>query len=210
MTSEISVDSSAVPSGFPGASVDLGIVEIYGEAAVGKTTVALLLAAQFQSRGARVAWVDADACMNWGRATACGLRLAEEDLDRPSMLSEAFLTLHKRIVSGRYEVVVLDDLSSLLPEGWLGGLQPERLRVWIYTKIKETLELALRYRVCVVLVRRTRVPPGKRGDYSRSSDNTAIRHCASVRLEVSARDRVCRVRTTKNRYGPHVSWSFRL
>jgi recombination protein RecA len=91
------------------------IVELFGGAGTGKTTLALQIAAHIQ-KSSGVAWIDAE--RSFDPAYACGLGVVVERLAvvQPETAEQAFDIMGRLALSGAVDLMVVDSAAALAPE----------------------------------------------------------------------------------------------
>ena len=103
------------------------IIEAYGPESSGKTTVALMHAAQVQRAGGLVAFIDAEHALDPEWAATLGVK-AEEDSEGPGLLLSQPDTGEQGLgiadmwaQSGAVDLIIIDSVSALVPEAELKG-----------------------------------------------------------------------------------------
>jgi recombination protein RecA len=94
------------------------IVEIYGPEGCGKTTLLLEAIAQAQRNGGLGAFIDADHATTQATAARLGIDLERMPFHRTNKLEEAFAKIEELVLGGAVDVIALDTISALMPEGW--------------------------------------------------------------------------------------------
>lgn len=103
-----------------GGGVPVGsLIELYGPQESGKTSLALRLAAQAQTLGQLIAWVDADQTFDPPYARRCGLDLTRLILVQPGWLEAGLNMAEGLACSGAISLAVLDGLDALPTESEL-------------------------------------------------------------------------------------------
>lgn len=116
-TGILSLDYSTGIGGIPIGA----FTEIFAHNAVGKTTLAIQLAAQAQKNGLPVAYIDMEHKFNQEYASDLGLDLTEAYFTQPGY-GEAALSITKALIeSGEVKFVVVDSVSSLVPKAEIEG-----------------------------------------------------------------------------------------
>jgi recombination protein RecA len=98
--------------GFPRGS----IVEIFGPAGCGKTTLAFRMAAHLQQGGGAAAWIDAEHTFDPAAAARAGVAIERLPVARPESAEQALEMIRKLAASGAVELVVVDSAAALVPE----------------------------------------------------------------------------------------------
>jgi recombination protein RecA len=92
------------------------IVELFGAAGTGKTTLALQMVAQTQRQNGGAAWIDAE--HSFDPAYAAGLGVAVDGLAvaQPQSAEQAFEIIRRLSVSGAVDLFIVDSAAALVPE----------------------------------------------------------------------------------------------
>jgi len=126
-TTRLSV--AAIPTGALTLDIALGIggvprgriVEIFGNEASGKTTLAYHIVAQAQQAGGTAAFIDAEHALDPSYAKAVGINLDELLLSQPDTGEQALDIADMLVRSGAIDVFVLDSVAALVPQAELEG-----------------------------------------------------------------------------------------
>jgi recombination protein RecA len=126
-TPRLKVD--VIPTGALGLDLALGvgglprgrIVEIYGNEASGKTTLAYHVIAEAQRGGGTAAFIDAEHALDPSYAKAVGVNLDELLLSQPDTGEQALDIADMLVRSGAIDVFVLDSVAALVPQAELEG-----------------------------------------------------------------------------------------
>lgn len=108
-------------TGFPAFDAATGglprgrIVEWFGGAGAGKTSLALQAAAHIQKTGG-VAWVDAERTFDPAYAAALGLDVERLAVLQPVSAEQAFDMMARLALSGAVDLIVVDSAAALAPE----------------------------------------------------------------------------------------------
>jgi recombination protein RecA len=112
-----------LPTGFPQLDIAIGgglprgsIVEIFGPAGCGKTTLALRIAAHIQHVGGGAAWIDAEHAFNAALAIRCGVAIEHLPVAQPESAEQALEIVRRLAASAAVELVVVDSAAALVPE----------------------------------------------------------------------------------------------
>jgi recombination protein RecA len=192
-----------LPTGFAGLDAALGvgglprggIVELFGAASSGKTTLALQIVAHTQQSGATAAWIDAEHAFDAPYASGLGVALEVMPLAQPDSAEQALEIACRLAGSGAVDLLVVDSAAALSPrlelESALGdggaGLQ-SRVLAWGLRRLART---AARNETVVLFLNQTRSrmrPPGEaRDDAAETSAGGApLKLYASVRLALDS------------------------
>ncbi|MEZ4241605.1 MAG: recombinase RecA [Myxococcota bacterium] len=193
------------------------VVEVYGPAASGKTTLALHAVAEVQRRGGNAAFVDVEHALDVAYARALGVDPDALLVSQPDHGEQALDVAEALLRCGAVGIVVVDSVAALVPraelEGRLGeqraGLQA-RLMSQAMRKITAVTARTGAVALFVNQVRH-RTAPGFGGQEVTPGGN-ALKFYASVRLDIRPvgdleRDGAVvglrsRVRVVKNKLAP--------
>lgn len=219
------LDVPVISTGSIGLDLALGIggvprgriVEIYGDEASGKTTLALHVAACAQKAGGMVAFIDAEHALNLNYAKKIGVNVDDLLVSQPDTGEQALDIAEILIRSGAIDLVIIDSVAALVPkaelEGDMGeqhvGLQA-RLMSQAMRKLTGTISKS---KTCVIFINQTRTNIGVMfGNPETTTGGKALKFYASVRLnikkittikdgnqEIGAR---VRVKVVKNKLAP--------
>lgn len=91
------------------------IVEIYGNEASGKTTLALSAVAEAQKQGGVAVYVDVEHAVDIAYAKLMGVKLNELLLSQPNSAEEALEIVDRLVRSGTIDIIVVDSVAALVP-----------------------------------------------------------------------------------------------
>jgi len=97
------------------------IVEIFGNEASGKTTLAYHIIAEAQRRGGTAAFIDAEHALDPAYAKAVGINIDELLLSQPDTGEQALDIADMLVRSGGIDIFVLDSVAALVPQAELEG-----------------------------------------------------------------------------------------
>jgi len=126
-TQRLSVE--VIPTGALALDLALGvggiprgrIIEIFGNEASGKTTLAYHIVAEAQRRGGTAAFIDAEHALDPAYAKGVGVNLEELLLSQPDTGEQALDIADMLVRSGAIDVFVIDSVAALLPQAELEG-----------------------------------------------------------------------------------------
>lgn len=104
------IDDALGSGGFPKGRIS----EVYGSTGSGKTTVALHAIATAQRNGGLAAYIDLDHALTAPYATRIGVNADQLLVTRPRSLDDALYALYHTLETGRFAIVVVDSLASLV------------------------------------------------------------------------------------------------
>ena len=117
--------SKSISTGSLGLDIALGIgglprgriVEIYGPESSGKTTLTLHAIAEAQKTGGVAAFIDAEHALDLNYARKLGVKIDELLISQPDYGEQALEIADMLVRSGAVDVVVVDSVAALDPEG---------------------------------------------------------------------------------------------
>jgi recombination protein RecA len=192
-----SIDIPAISTGSLTLDLALGVggvprgrvVEIYGPESSGKTTLALHIAAEAQSKGGMVAFVDAEHALDVVYARKLGVDVDNLLVSQPDTGEQALDITEILVRSGAIDVLIIDSVAALVPraeiEGEMGdhhvGLQA-RLMSQALRKLTGTISKS---RTCVIFINQIRMKIGVMfGNPETTSGGNALKFYASQRLDI--------------------------
>ena len=97
------------------------IVEVFGPEMSGKSTMALNIIAQAQSRGGKAAFIDAEHALDPDHAAKLGVKIKELLISQPDNGEEALNILESLVRSQMIDVIVVDSVAALTPKAEIEG-----------------------------------------------------------------------------------------
>ena len=191
------IDIEAISTGSLGIDIALGIggmpkgriVEIYGPASSGKTTLALSVIAQAQKNGGTCAFVDAEHALDPSYAKKIGVDVENLLVSQPDSGEQALEIADTLVRSGAIDVMVVDSVAALVPkaelEGEMGdshmGLQA-RLMSQALRKLTATVA---RSNTLIIFINQIRMKIGVMfGNPETTTGGNALKFYASVRIDI--------------------------
>ena len=121
---EDTCSAPAIPSGFAALDEVLGtgglprgrILEIFGPAGCGKTTLAIQIVAYLQRNGCTAAWIDADHTFDAAWAAGLGVNTGAMPLAQPDSAEQALEIAATLAASAAVDLIVLDSAAALVPK----------------------------------------------------------------------------------------------
>jgi recombination protein RecA len=184
-TGSLSLDLALGIGGVPKGRV----VEIFGPESSGKTTLALHVAAEAQTQGGMVAFVDAEHALDVGYARKLGVDVDSLLVSQPDTGEQALDITEILVRSGAIDVLVVDSVAALVPraeiEGDMGdshmGLQA-RLMSQALRKLTGTISKSM---TCVIFINQIRMKIGVMfGNPETTTGGNALKFYASQRLDI--------------------------
>jgi recombination protein RecA len=202
----------SLPTGFAGLDRALGIggwprggiVEVFGPAAVGKTSMALQSIAHIQKSGGTAAWIDADRCFDAAYAASLGVVLERLAVLQPDSAEEAMEMSLRLAESGAVDLLAVDSAAALVPQlelDWGAGAGGPSLHGRVLASGLSRLAMAVRRSgTCALFLNQLRSQRDGAGrQVETSAGGPPLKLHAAVRIAMAARGRRVRFRVLKNR-----------
>lgn len=195
-------------TGFPSLDSALGIgglprgriVELFGPASSGKTTLALQIVAHAQEGGAAAAWIDADHSFDPAYAAGLAVVLDAMPVARPDTAEEAIEIIRQLGASGAVDLIVVDSAASLVPrmelETPLGESGPGTQSRVLASGLRKLASTASRSGVVILFLNQARESSAA-GEVSAGGPGLKMHSAVRIFLEPAARG--VRFRTLKNK-----------
>ena len=173
------------------------IVEVYGPASSGKTTLALHVLAQAQKAGGEVAFIDAEHALDIGYARALGVNVEDMLVSQPDTGEQALEITEALVRSGAIDVIVVDSVAALVPRAEIEGEMGDSfvgLHARLMSQALRKLAGAINKTNCIVIfINQLREKVGVMyGNPEVTTGGRALKFYASVRIDVR------RIETLKN------------
>ncbi|MDL2263546.1 recombinase RecA [Synergistaceae bacterium OttesenSCG-928-I11] len=219
-----------IPTGVLPLDVALGIggiprgriVELYGPEGGGKTTIALHIIAEAQKRGGVTAFIDAEHALDPGLATAIGVNTGEMYLSQPDSGEQAFFIIDSLVRSGAVELIVVDSVAALTPQGEIDGKIEEgpnksvglhaRLMSYALRRLTAVVSKSKTTIVFINQLRSTISTGYSSGPTETTTGGRALKFYSSVRIEVRRAASISqgdtqighelKIKVTKNKQAP--------
>ncbi len=188
---------SVVPTGCLSLDIELGIgglprgriVEVYGQEASGKTTLALHALAQAQAAGGTCAFVDAEHALDPKYAAALGVQVDDLLISQPDTGEQALEIVDILTRSGGIDLIVVDSVAALTPKAELEGDMGDShvgLQARLMSQALRKLTGAISRTGCTVLfINQVRQKIGVMfGNGQVTTGGNALKFYSSLRLEI--------------------------
>ena len=222
---ETKLNVESIPTGSLSLDVALGIggvprgrvIEVFGPASSGKTTLALHVVAECQKNGGNAAFIDAENALDPVYAKNLGCNTDDLLVSQPDSGEQALDILERLVTTGALDVVVVDSVAALVPmkelEGQIGdvtvGLQA-RLMSQALRKLSGPIAKS---GTCVIFINQIRekigvmfgspeTTPGGRALKFYSSVRIDIRRIAAIKTGTDMIGSRTRVKVVKNKVAP--------
>lgn len=194
---EVSEVVPVIPTGSIAFDIALGVggvpkgrvVEIYGQEASGKTTLALHIIAEAQKQGGVAAFIDAEHALDPEYARRLGVDVENLLISQPDYGEQALEIAEILVRSGTVDVVVVDSVAALVPkaelEGEMGdshmGLQARLMS----QALRKLTGIVSRSKTCFIFINQVRERIGIiMGNPETTTGGRALKFYASVRVEI--------------------------
>jgi len=184
-TGIISVDAALGIGGFPRGR----IVEIYGPESGGKTTMALMVAAQAQAMGDACAFIDAEHALDPVYARKLGVDTANLYVSQPDNGEQALEIAEWLIKSGEFGVLIVDSVAALVPkkelEGEMGDPQMGLQARLMSQAMRKLTGVVSHTKTCLIFINQIREKIGVMfGNPETTTGGRALKFYASIRMDV--------------------------
>lgn len=211
---EVSEVVPVIPTGSIAFDIALGVggvpkgrvVEIYGQEASGKTTLALHIIAEAQKQGGIAAFIDAEHALDPEYARRLGVDVENLLISQPDYGEQALEIAEILVRSGTVDVVVVDSVAALVPkaelEGEMGdshmGLQARLMS----QALRKLTGIVSRSKTCFIFINQVRERIGViMGNPETTTGGRALKFYASIRVEVK---KVMAIKDGENTIGNRV------
>jgi len=198
MAFDIALGIGGVPKG--------RVVEIYGQEASGKTTLALHIIAEAQRQGGIAAFIDAEHALDPEYARRLGVDVENLLISQPDYGEQALEIAEILVRSGTVDIVVVDSVAALVPkaelEGEMGdshmGLQARLMS----QALRKLTGIVSRSKTCFIFINQVRERIGIiMGNPETTTGGRALKFYASVRVEVK---KILSIKDGENTIGNRV------
>lgn len=194
---QVFVECDVIPTGVYSIDRALGvggiprgrIVEIYGNEASGKTTLALQCVAQAQKKGLLAVYIDVEHAFDMEYASKLGVNVEELLFAQPASAEEAFNIAKKFAETHEVGLVVVDSVSALIPkvelEGDVGKAQIGQLARFMSQSLRQLISVFAEGNTTLLFINQIRMMVGVAfGNPETTSGGNALRYYASQRIEM--------------------------
>ena len=212
-TGAISLDAALGIGGVPKGRV----VEVYGAASSGKSTLGYHIMASAQRNGGVAAYIDAEHALDPAYAGRCGIDVNELLISQPDTAEQSLEICEYLVRSGAVDVVVVDSVAAMVPKAELEGDMGDThvgLQARLMSQGLRKLTSAIsRSNTCVVFINQLRekvgvffgnpeVTPGGRALKFYSSVRVDMRRMESIKRGAEIVGNRVKVRVVKNKVAP--------
>jgi len=211
-TGSLSLDMALGAGGVPRGRV----VEIFGSAGTGKTTLSLHILAKAQQNGGVGAFIDVENALDPQYAKRIGVNVDDLLISQPDSGEQALQIVETLVRSGEVDVVTVDSVAALAPKaeiaGEIGdphvGLQARLMS----SALRKLSKLISETGTTVIFLNQTRMNIGQRfGNPQTTSGGLALKFYSSVRInlaqiaQIKSKDEIIggriRAKVVKNKVG---------
>ena len=183
-TGSWSIDS-ILGGGFPKGR----IVEIYGQEASGKTSIALNAVADVQRKGGNAVFIDMEDALDPRYARQLGVDTDRLLVSRPESAEQAVEIIEKFIKSGAVDIIILDSIAAMVPQKDIDaeiGKDTMATRARLMSKfLPRIIHPAMETGTCCVFINQLRINLGVMfGDPHITTGGNAMKYYASQRIRV--------------------------
>jgi recombination protein RecA len=192
------VDIDSISTGSLSLDVALGIggvprgrvVEIFGSASTGKTTLSLHILANAQKEGGVGAFIDVENALDPQYAKRIGVNVGELLISQPDSGEQALQIVETLVRSGEVDVVVIDSVAALAPKAEIAGeigdshiaLQARLMS----SALRKLSKVISETGTVVIFINQTRINIGQTfGNPQVTSGGLALKFYSSVRINLS-------------------------
>lgn len=192
------VDIEAIPTSSLSLDLALGIggipkgriIEIFGPASSGKSTLALHIVAEAQKRGGIAAFIDAEHALDPDYARRLGVKVDDLLISQPDTGEQALDIVETLVKSGKVSAIVVDSVAALTPrseiEGEMGQQQIGLQARLMSQALRKLTAISAKSGTSIVFLNQTRMKISTFGfgNPETTPGGLALKFYASVRLEL--------------------------
>ena len=210
----LSLDAALGVGGYPRGRV----IEIYGPASSGKTTLTLHAIAECQKSGGIAAFIDAEHAFDRYYAQSLGVDIDELIVSQPDHGEQALEIADNLIRSGAVDIVVIDSVAALTPKSEIEGEMGDSkmgLHARLMSQALRKLTASIsKTQSTVIFINQLREKIGVMfGNPETTTGGNALKFYASVRLDIRRSTQIkdsqggingnrTRVKVVKNKVAP--------
>lgn len=217
----INLDKALGINGYPLGSV----VEVYGSAGAGKTTLMLHAIAEAQKMGIKCVFIDAEHGLDPTYAESLGVDLTKALISQPGTAEEALEIVEVMAKTGDVGMVIVDSVAALSPkaevEGEVGDVTVALVARTMSRFLRKIKSFAHKNDCLVMFVNQTRDNIGGYGNPTVTPGGKALKYFSHVRLQVDAIGKIMesgeavgnnvRVKVVKNKHAvPYKQAEFEI
>jgi recombination protein RecA len=193
------------------------VSEVYGPESSGKTTLAIHVLAEAQSKGDTVAFIDAEHAFDPKYAQNLGINIDDLIFSQPDSGEQALGIVETLVESGLVDAIVVDSVSALVPQVELDG-EMGQSHVGLQARLmsqamRKLTSMVQKNNTALIFINQIREKVGVSwGNPETTSGGRALRFYASIRIDIRRIGAVkdgdevvgnkTRVRVKKNKVAP--------
>lgn len=170
------------------------VIEIYGEEASGKTSIALTAAGNVQREGGTVAFIDVEQAFDPKYAQKLGVKIEELAFSQPSFAEDALKQVLMLCKSGAVDLIILDSVAALTPKAEDEDLEKQQMALLarlLSKALRHLIAVANQTNTTVIFINQTRANVGQMfGPQTTTSGGKALKFYASQRIQVAKKTTV--------------------
>ena len=166
------------------------IIEVYGPESSGKTTLALQIIAEAQTKGSICAFVDAEHALDVKYAGNLGVDIENLLVSQPDFGEQALDIVETLSRSGAVDVIVVDSVAALTPKSEIGGVMGDShvgLQARLMSQaLRKLTAVVHKMNTTIIFINQIRMKIGTMGYGSpeTTTGGNALKFYASVRIDV--------------------------
>ena len=195
--SAANMNVETIPTGSLSLDIALGlggvpkgrIIEVYGPASSGKTTVALHMVAEVQKRGGIAGFIDAEHALDPAYAKNIGVDIENLYISQPDNGEQALEITETMVRSGAVDIIIVDSVAALVPKAEIDGDMGDShvgLQARLMSQALRKLTAAISKSNCIVIfINQLREKVGVMfGNPETTTGGRALKFYSSIRLDV--------------------------
>ena len=165
------------------------IIELYGNEASGKTTLALQTIIQAQHNGMKAAYIDVEHSFSLEYAQLLGVDLENLYFSQPDSAEQAMDVAKTLAQTGEFAIVVIDSVAALVPavefEGEVGKSQMGNLARFLSISLKQIIGEFSKTNTALILINQLRTKIGiAYGNPEYTTGGNALKYYATQRIAI--------------------------
>ena len=165
------------------------IIEIYGPASSGKTTLALHAIAEVQKNGGQAAFIDAEHALDPSYAEKIGVQIDNLLISQPDNGEQALEICETLVRSNAVDLIVVDSVAALTPkaeiDGDMGDAQMGLQARLMSQAMRKLTAIISKSKATVIFINQIRMKLGVMfGNPETTTGGNALKFYASVRVDI--------------------------
>ena len=195
--SKANMNIETIPTGSLSLDIALGlggipkgrIIEIYGPESSGKTTVALHMIAEVQTRGGIAGFIDAEHALDPVYAKNIGVDIDNLYISQPDFGEQALEITETMVRSGAVDIVIVDSVAALVPKAEIDGEMGDShmgLQARLMSQaLRKLTAVSSKSNCVIVFINQLRQKIGVMfGNPETTTGGNALKFYSSIRLDV--------------------------